>query len=189
MRDHLMPVTYEHRYIPVTDYCRDVLNLNLDTTPYFNSGVLVIDLKAWRALDISARCLEFCRAHPTLGMADQDAANHVLAGNFAPLDTRWNAMSYLLREYFPPSGSARPSIFGGYEENFRTPTGFWLEVLMQWAYDPWIVHFAYQSKPWQPTDRQTPWTLAWKTMAGEVSKKGGGFAPRPHQGRALHVDQ
>ena len=173
MRGHAMPVLYEGSYLALDDYARDVLQFDLIRTSYFNSGVLVIDLARWRDQDLSARCIAFCRAHAGLVMADQDALNHVLQGAFAHLDPRWNAISYLRGEYFPPPGEVRPSLFGGFEEHFRTPQGEWSEILMQWAFDPWIVHFTFRSKPWVPGHRRTAydgeyWTRAATTPIGEA---------------------
>jgi lipopolysaccharide biosynthesis glycosyltransferase len=178
MRANKMPVTYEGSYISIDEYCLRVLQFDLSSTQYFNNGVLVIDLDRWRAAGLSQRCIAFCRANPGLGMADQDAANHVLQGDFARLDTRWNAISYLLGEYFPDPASERAPIFGGFEENFRQPAGEWHEILMQWAYDPWIVHFAYLSKPWKPDHRRTGyeaeyWRQADRTPFGTMLRERG----------------
>ena len=171
MRDHGMPVTYKGAYIDIDAYYSDVLGFALAETDYFNNGVLVLDLALWRATGLSQRCIDFCRENPGLIMADQDAANRVLNGHFAKLDARWNSFSYLYREYFPEGGKARPSIFGGFEKNFRTPTGEWHEILKQWAYDPWIVHFSYKSKPWVAHHRRTDydreyWANAFRTPYG-----------------------
>jgi lipopolysaccharide biosynthesis glycosyltransferase len=59
--------------------------------PYFNSGVLVLDLDLWRDNDLARQVLEFLRANSALcSWADQDALNVVLRGRWKPLDTRWN---------------------------------------------------------------------------------------------------
>ncbi|QIB32601.1 glycosyltransferase family 8 protein [Ancylobacter pratisalsi] len=57
---------------------------------YFNSGVLLIDLEAWRHQRISERVIEFVDAHPELPMMDQDALNGALRGDWLALDERWN---------------------------------------------------------------------------------------------------
>jgi lipopolysaccharide biosynthesis glycosyltransferase len=60
--------------------------------PYFNSGVLVIDLDRWRDLDIGRCCFELlhqqgarCQYH------DQTALNWVLRGHWTQLPAVWNA--------------------------------------------------------------------------------------------------
>ncbi len=155
MRDHGMPVIFRGALVPVDEYCADVLQLDLATTAYFNSGTMVMDLQAWRERDIAARCLAFCRRVPGLVMSDQDALNHVLQGAFAPLDPRWNAFAYLYDEYRRPRGRYQPALFGGFERNFRPPRGDWQAVLAAWAEDAWIVHFAFMSKPWNAGHRRT----------------------------------
>ncbi|GLK70962.1 glycosyltransferase family 8 protein [Ancylobacter dichloromethanicus] len=57
---------------------------------YFNSGVLLIDLDAWRRERVSERTIDFINDHPTLPMMDQDALNGALQGAWLPLDERWN---------------------------------------------------------------------------------------------------
>jgi lipopolysaccharide biosynthesis glycosyltransferase len=173
MRDHGMPVTYNGYYIDIDEYYSSILEFDVLETDYFNNGVLVMDLDMWRDTKLSERCIDYCREHPGLIMADQDAANHILKGDFAKLDMRWNSFSYLYREYFPIKDRPMPEIFGGFEKNFRTPVGEWREILTNWAYDPWIVHFSYRSKPWVGSHRRTDydreyWDNAFRTPFGKT---------------------
>ena len=58
---------------------------------YFNSGVMVIDLDAWRRDDLAARALKYVRDDAyDLFYPDQDALNLALAGRFLPLPPEWN---------------------------------------------------------------------------------------------------
>jgi alpha-1,2-rhamnosyltransferase len=171
MRDHGMPIFYQGEGYDVGKYAREVLDLDLDATSYFNSGVLVMDLALWRARDIARRCLDFCRATGVLHMADQDALNHVLRGDFTRLDPRWNSFSYMYNEYHRAGDDGLPEIFGGYGRRLRKPAGEWAEILSAWAFDPWIVHFAFMSKPWVPGHRRTDydsyfWANAFRTPFG-----------------------
>jgi lipopolysaccharide biosynthesis glycosyltransferase len=176
LASHDMPLSHRGETVMVADYAARVLGLDLATTEYFNTGVLVMDLAAWRRLGLGRHCLAFCRAAGELVMVDQDAANAVIKGNFAPLDARWNAFSYLYREYYPPAGPRPRQIFGGHEEHFRAPTGNWREVLTAWAFDPWIVHFSFRSKPWRADDRRTDydaefWAHAARTPTGAALRR------------------
>jgi lipopolysaccharide biosynthesis glycosyltransferase len=171
MRDHGIPVAYDGGYIAIDEYYSKILGFELSETAYFNNGVLVMDLDMWKETQLSERCIDFCRQNPGLIMADQDAANRVLVGDFTKLDARWNSFSYLYREYFPDKNKPRRQIFGGYEKNFLPPTGEWLEILRKWADDPWIVHFSFQSKPWVWHHRRTDydreyWDNAFRTPFG-----------------------
>jgi lipopolysaccharide biosynthesis glycosyltransferase len=64
---------------------------------YFNSGVMVVDLKAVRSERIFADALEFSLQHPELCIyPDQDALNVAVDGRWQVLDWRWNAVSFKL---------------------------------------------------------------------------------------------
>lgn len=71
---------------------RSFEQLGLDTSkPYFNSGVLVLNLAQWRAQHVSAECLEFARSHgPLLMSADQMVLNAVLGDRFEPFEEIFN---------------------------------------------------------------------------------------------------
>ncbi len=60
---------------------------------YFNSGVLVVDLPAWRSAGITERCLAYVHEHTDhLRFPDQDALNFVLYDNWHRLPKEWNYM-------------------------------------------------------------------------------------------------
>jgi lipopolysaccharide biosynthesis glycosyltransferase len=118
---------------PIENYAE----LGLDPrAAYFNSGVMLVDLRGWRAEDIPARllrCIEDNRRH--VRFWDQYALNAVLAGRWRALDPRWNVSPYL-----EDCGSFEASPFdrAGYENATR---------------EPWIVHFVGPDKPWQAGSR------------------------------------
>ena len=59
--------------------------------PYFNSGVLLINLAAWRECDIAGKLIAWMAANPDkLALADQDAINACLWAEITPLPDRWN---------------------------------------------------------------------------------------------------
>lgn len=98
--------------------------------PYFNSGVLLIDVARWNRLDITSKSLEFLRKHgATVRFADQDALNATLAHSWLPLHPRWNFLAdSALTKWAPAAVSIR-----GWEEAHA---------------DPAIVHYAGSVKPW-----------------------------------------
>ncbi|MCP9929586.1 glycosyltransferase family 8 protein [Cyanobium sp. AMD-g] len=58
---------------------------------YFNSGVIVMDLDAWRQHEIQAKALSVAQDnYDLLDQMDQDALNIVLAGDWLVLDPKWN---------------------------------------------------------------------------------------------------
>lgn len=98
---------------------------------YFNSGVLVLDLKKWRADGIASKIIQFIDQHPEdLRFPDQDGLNIVLAGQWGELDLRWNQTPFIYKY-----SSWRDSPFS--QETYNNVIN-----------DPWIVHFASGFKPW-----------------------------------------
>lgn len=72
---------------------------------YFNSGVLLVDLGAWRRDDVTLQCQEILRKyHHHVIQWDQEILNAALAGRWLPLDRRWNCMTWWLpdEECQPP---------------------------------------------------------------------------------------
>jgi len=58
---------------------------------YFNSGVLLINVEAWRRQDLGRKLLDWIAANPDkIQLADQDAINAVLSDALTPLPERWN---------------------------------------------------------------------------------------------------
>lgn len=99
------------------------------TAPYFNSGVMVIDVKRWNDDGAANRCLEFLSMQRINRFADQDALNAVFYKDWTPLPMRWNVFAH------PPQ---RPLI--GLRKSTR-------EVIAA-QIDPAIVHYAGVEKPW-----------------------------------------
>ncbi|MFK3978778.1 glycosyltransferase family 8 protein [Micromonospora sp. NPDC050397] len=59
---------------------------------YFNSGVICVDVSAWRNAGIGSAAMSLVVNE---GMSDQHALNTVLAGQWTRLDPRWNVMTHL----------------------------------------------------------------------------------------------
>lgn len=58
---------------------------------YFNAGVLLLNLRKWRANRTSAKVIQYIRNNPRkLRYMDQDALNAVLKGKWRKLDPKWN---------------------------------------------------------------------------------------------------
>ena len=98
---------------------------------YFNSGVLVFNLKKWRAEQIGLKVIHYIDQHPEdIQFPDQDGLNIVLAGQWGELDLRWNQT---------------PSI---YDYTSWEDSPFEQETYSNVINDPWIIHFASKFKPW-----------------------------------------
>lgn len=114
--------------LPVPNY-RD-LGLAPDRK-YFNAGVMLIDVEAWRDQQVGRRCLALLREqHANAQWWDQYAMNVVLDCCWDELDPRWNQGA---RIYAYPSAEQSP-----FDE----------ETFHKLRDDPWIVHFSAHIKPW-----------------------------------------
>ena len=99
--------------------------------PYFNSGVMTLDLAIWREEKLGDRLLRHLENHLHANRWwDQDALNAVLAGRWGELDPRWNQIPQF---WEPVSGDTDP-----FPRALR-------ELVIR---DPWIVHYSTGSKPW-----------------------------------------
>jgi lipopolysaccharide biosynthesis glycosyltransferase len=90
--------------------CRE-LGLDPDA-PYFNSGVMLVDLARWRSERVTQEVLAYTRRfskHVVFG--DQDGLNTVLTGRWAPAPLAWNvqvaALRSLARRGLPVSSQLR----------------------------------------------------------------------------------
>ena len=134
--------------------------------PYFNSGVMVIDLEAWRTAEIEQSCLEAARrlAYRTKWL-DQHVLNACLAGRWGRLTPVWNKQFFL--DVFP-DWQCSP-----YEE----------KEFLEARSDPAIIHFCSRTKPWQTfCDHPRQDVLAYRA-ALRRSVLGAGLETRPSLAR------
>jgi lipopolysaccharide biosynthesis glycosyltransferase len=110
-------------------YCIEEAGLD-PAKPLFNAGVLVIDMDAYRTLQIEDQCVAFLRRwRDHIYSADQDALNGVLHRRWKGLHFRWNVQTGLAV--------------------FRTINELSAEEReMLRNLDPAILHFSGSSKPW-----------------------------------------
>ena len=63
--------------------------------PYFNAGLMVIDLPKWKAADIPRKILDCLQTNKeAVTFQDQYGLNVVLAGKWLQLNPRWNTFAY-----------------------------------------------------------------------------------------------
>jgi lipopolysaccharide biosynthesis glycosyltransferase len=104
-------------------------------TPYFNSGILLINLDRWRRDAIAERVLQYVREYRQhLHALDQEGLNAVLADDWKPLNLKWNVMSHLVNFEDWPDTPFKDRVRPQKDELIN---------------DPYIYHFAGGSKPWQ----------------------------------------
>lgn len=99
--------------------------LGLDASrPYFNAGVMLIDLGAWRSVAAEERSVHHVlRYHNDLFFNEQEALNAVLSESWAPLDDRWNLSANRFHAKLQSPGPAGPAIlhFAGRVKPWKLP--------------------------------------------------------------------
>lgn len=99
--------------------------------PYFNAGVLVINLDKWREEQITRKAFEYIKRHPEKLIAhDQSILNYLLYGKWHQVDYKWNVRTQIFSLDYLNAGF----------DNFES-----FEEVKE---DPSIVHFTTASKPW-----------------------------------------
>ena len=121
---------------PYVSSSRGLMNYEMLGIPadykYFNSGVLVMNLKKWREDSISKKVFEYLDQNKEyVRWHDQDGLNAILAGKWGELDPRWNQLPYIFR-------------YSSWSESY-----FPEDVYNGLIHDPHIVHFSTRDKPWK----------------------------------------
>ena len=126
-------------------------------TPYFNAGVMLIDVERWRRDRISEQVMAYIIEHGSqLRYCDQDGINAVLHDKWRPLDPRWQVQPRLLR---------CPGLMPHLAPETRT----------ELDQDPWIYHFSGRLKPWVYRGKSRADELFFETLDRTAWK---GWRPR-----------
>ena len=97
---------------------------------YFNSGVLLVNLKKWKECNFAQSCLDFIKTHyDRIHLHDQDVLNALLYDKKKFISIRWNLMDFFLYK--------RPEV-----QDCRVAD--WEKALE----NPAIIHFTGRRKPW-----------------------------------------
>ncbi|MGI9644573.1 MAG: glycosyltransferase family 8 protein [Ilumatobacteraceae bacterium] len=128
--------------------------LGLDPrAPFFNAGVLVIDVDTWRHDDIEHRALAHLRSPHCGKGADQEALNVAVSGAWHQLDPIWNQQTPLL------------------DDTHGVHLIHADDQIEQARSDPAVVHFQTRPKPWQHGSSH-PFDDLWWSIARDTA-----FAP------------
>lgn len=98
-------------------------------SPYFNTGVMILNLNLWRENKILDTIFEYIKMQPNLPCGDQDALNAILDGNFAILPPEWNVFGYT-------------QLLNSYTSSYTE------KELLNIKNSPKIIHFVARCKPW-----------------------------------------
>ncbi len=107
--------------------------LELRGSLYFNSGVMLINLKKWREENMESKFLEFINEKPEkIKYWDQDVLNYCLKNKWMRLPQKYNITHFFFYpEVYPPA------YFGMKQEEYDESVK-----------DPAIIHFTSHQKPW-----------------------------------------
>ena len=80
-------------------------------TKYFNSGVLLINVKFWREYNVAEEAISFIKNNPEkVQYWDQDALNANLVGQWVELPSQWNWQGWDWQDINTPNPGAGPAI-------------------------------------------------------------------------------
>ena len=129
--------------------------LGIDPDEYINSGVLVINCKAYRDLGIKSLIFEELKTRASLRYPDQDLINLVCNGRIKYLDSAWN---YIWHYNFIKD-----------DPTLNLPDAVMPEYLKM-ASDAKIIHYTSSIKPWK--NKNSPLSdYFWKYTAGTPFEK------------------
>lgn len=123
---------------PTVDRKRKI-NLGLEYFPYYNAGVLLINLKKWREEKTGKAILDFYKEHNgKLFANDQDAINGALAGKIYTVSPEYNFYN----------------IFYQYPYKFLEKLMKPVEYIGKESFDkarenPIIIHYLGEERPWR----------------------------------------
>lgn len=111
---------------------------------YFNAGLILINLDAWKRNHISEKAIEFISSNPEKCYAhDQDALNHALDGNYINISCRYNMQLDFFCDF----------------SNLIVNDYFYSDIIDS-RKNPCIIHFTGPTKPWFKNCNH-PYTILW----------------------------
>ncbi|MCM3390679.1 glycosyltransferase family 8 protein [Ureibacillus chungkukjangi] len=101
------------------------------TDKYFNSGVMLFNVKKWKRFDIPLKVLNYIKEFPEkLKTWDQDALNAILFNDCKYIKLNWNVRSQMFEDSYKNIGQISSTLIN--------------EIINK----PDIIHFNTPSKPW-----------------------------------------
>lgn len=117
---------------------REYLGMSADT-PYFNTGVMLVDRKEWERQQITSRCIDYYKEkNGRLPFSDQDIINYVLKDNVRVL---WQGYDFFSNYHFR-----------SYKSLCRIAK-WYKKIMSEKEYDaaralPAVIHYAGDERPW-----------------------------------------
>lgn len=128
---------------------------------YFNAGIMLMDVQAYRAQQIMDRCIAFGRMHrDTLKRHDQNLYNAVLLDDWAELSPMWNWQFSKAARLFSTLVSPHVIHFIGPAKPWKDHEGQFEPRFLASYIRFMTKHFPQHSLPPEPKRRLTPDSLA-----------------------------
>ena len=120
---------------------RTYQKLNIPSeAPYFNGGVLLIDIVKWRQEEVTQRFLKYSKQYGKFALfGDQDGLNVVLHRRWGSLDAQWNIQTNIVDGRKIPGPPDRATYIAGLRERQDQLTA-----------SSFIIHYTERRKPWHP---------------------------------------
>lgn len=122
---------------------------------YFNSGVMLINVKKWREEELQARVIDFIDNNSNIVKSpDQDGLNAIINGNWKKIQLKYNQQAVI------------------FEKNFDDKYHCFSQAELKEAKeDPIIIHYTGSSKPWHFRNNHPYKKLYWKYLRMTPFKK------------------
>lgn len=154
LEDHILGIPYDGGKVALSlerSFFEDELGISADS-PYFNSGVLVIDLASWRQQSIDIKVDDFLEKHGSRCLTcDQTVLNALFTNNFKALPQFYNhELAAVGSHYLPVEkailhfvGRPKPWDIGGRRTNPHSD--LWYKVLLETAIGDWKSSFDHSA--------------------------------------------
>jgi lipopolysaccharide biosynthesis glycosyltransferase len=135
--------------------------------PYFNAGVLLVNVDRWRAMEFSRLAANFVGKYKSmLHFWDQDILNGVLSGAWSPLAAKWNVgISQLWRGDIMGMLQDPGKISVMHFASAIKPWDYGVEHTAREMYFQWVDHTAWSG--WRPVKP----IINWKTLRNKLSDR------------------
>lgn len=124
------------------------------SSPYFNAGMLLMNLERFRRDDISGRCLNWIKDNAEVAtFMDQDALNVICHGKILQMPVRFNVTT----GFFNHDNYGLQVEKGEWDEAVRNPV-----IVHYTAFKPWIIYWTptkiYKKRLWKRYKKMEPRT-------------------------------
>lgn len=117
-------------------------SLDIENYPYYNSGVILVNLKKWRDKNCEKKIIQYYKEkNGLLFAADQDAINVVLKDNIHTISPKYNYYNIFYQySYYFLSKLMKPLKYADYVSK---------EMYDEARQNPTIIHYLGEERPWR----------------------------------------